>query len=59
MSEHAIQNISLQIPVKLARMLDARIDAERGSAVLGPVNRSSVMRAIMIDLNAERAARKG
>jgi metal-responsive CopG/Arc/MetJ family transcriptional regulator len=43
----ASQNISTQIPMPLARKLDARVDAERAHTPVGTVNRSSIIRAAL------------
>lgn len=51
----ASQNISTQIPMTLARKLDARVDAERNHTPVGTVNRSSVIRAALAAFLADVA----
>ena len=42
-----IQNCAFQMPMSLARRLDAKVDAERRGQPVGNVNRSSIIRAAL------------
>lgn len=48
MTVETIQNVAFQMPMSLARRLDAKVDAERNGAPVGNVNRSSVIRAALM-----------
>ncbi len=42
-----IQNCAFQMPMSLARRLDAKVEAERRGQPVGNVNRSSIIRAAL------------
>ncbi len=53
MAHEAYQNVACQIPMALARRLDARVDTERGGMSLGHVTRSDIIRAALLAFLAD------